>query len=198
MAEGKDAGKVLVSAGVGAGAGAIVAALLARRPAAAAPPDEKIDYMLELLEQIVQGNVAIAAAIQQLAQALQAIVPVIPEVVSVSTPWVGKDPEHILSQAVRAIGTFYSDYMVDYTKSKRLLIKVESSLDQAVNIQLIGNISDTRLLATNVGPVFPCVANGNISIGLAWDDWHPFIGVEITAAIAPTTGILNIWAVVQE
>ena len=199
MAEGKDAGKVLVSAGVGAGAGAIVAALVARRPAAAAPPDEKIDYMLALLEQIAAGNAAIVTAIQQLAEALQAIVPGIPEVtVSVSTPWVAKEPERILEQTIGATGTYYSDSMVNWTEGKRLIIKVESTLDQAVQIQLIGNIENTRLLATDVGPAFPCPANGNISIGLAWDDWHPYIGVRITAAVAPTAGILNIWSVIQE
>jgi len=44
----------------------------------------------------------------------------------------------------------------------------------------------------------PLAANGNLSVGPAWDDWAPFIGVRITVAVAPTAGILNIWAVVQE
>ncbi|GAI85897.1 unnamed protein product, partial [marine sediment metagenome] len=118
--------------------------------------------------------------------------------VTVSTPWVAKEPEEIYRYAIRTIGTFYSNKMVDWTRGKRLVIKVESSLDQAVQIQVIGNTVDDMELATDINGPFPCTANGNISVGLAWDDWHPFIGVRITTAVAPTSGILTISAVVQE
>lgn len=50
---------------------------------------------------------------------------------------------------------------------------------------------------TNIAAL-PCTANGNISVGLAWDDWQPYIGVRVTAAVAPTAGLLSVWAVVQE
>ncbi|MBA7675476.1 hypothetical protein ES703_83711 [subsurface metagenome] len=123
----------------------------------------------------------------------------------VSTPWVAKEPEEIYSYAIRTISTFSSHKMVDWTEGKRLVIKVESSLNQACLIQLTGNYVDDMNLATDINGPLPCPANSNISvglafdsIGLAWDDWHPFIGVRITTAIAPTTGILNIWAVIQE
>ncbi|MBA7656520.1 hypothetical protein ES703_64446 [subsurface metagenome] len=88
--------------------------------------------------------------------------------------------------------------MVDWTKGKRILFKVESSLNQAIVVQLIGNISDDRKLATAVGLALPCAANGNISVGPAWDDWHPYLGVEVTVAVAPTAGFLTISAVIQE
>ncbi|GAI99883.1 unnamed protein product, partial [marine sediment metagenome] len=116
----------------------------------------------------------------------------------VSAPWVAKEPEQIYSSALREAGTFYSDKMVDWIRGKRLVIKVESSLDQDCDIQVIGNVADNRELAVDVGDLLTCAANSNISAGPAWDDWHPFIGVRMTLAGVPTTGILSIWAVVQE
>ncbi|GAI13210.1 unnamed protein product, partial [marine sediment metagenome] len=99
---------------------------------------------------------------------------------------------------IRTTGTFYSNKMVDWTRGKRLLIKVESSLDQAVEIQLIGNIIDDMELATDIDTPKTCPANDNISIGPAWDHWCPYIGVKITVATAPTSGLLTISAVSQE
>jgi len=180
--------QALIVGGVVAAAGTVLGMLLSAKPAEAAPPKEQWDYLLKCQETIID-------LLEQLIDAAGAPVPV---EVTVSTPWVAKEPEQIFDQAIRNAGTFTSDKMVDYRNAKRLSIKVESSLDQACIIQPIGNFSDSFLLPTNIGPPLPCVANGNISVGFAWDDWHPFIGVTITTAIAPTTGILKIWAVIQE
>lgn len=118
--------------------------------------------------------------------------------VSISTPWVAKEPEQIFDQAIRSTGTFDSAKMVDWTNGKRFIIKVESSLDESAQIQVIGNVTDSFDLATNLNAPLPCSANGNISIGLAWDDWHPYIGVRVTTAAPPTVGLLKIWVVIQE
>ncbi|MBA7706516.1 hypothetical protein ES703_115370 [subsurface metagenome] len=88
--------------------------------------------------------------------------------------------------------------MVNWTKGKRLLFKVESSLNQPCKVQLIGNFVDDMPMASDLNAIINVGANENHSIGPAWDDWHPFIGVRITTAVAPTAGILNIWSVVQE
>ncbi len=186
MVEKREAGAALVGLGIGGALGAAIAALLKARPAKAAPPDEKLDYLTD----------ALTALLPALAERAEGIAPGIE--VSVSTPWIAKDPEQIFDSSIRSAGTFYSDSMVDFTRGKRILFKVESSLNQPVDIQLLGNIRDDFKLATDVGPPLPCTANGNISVGLAWDDWHPYIGVKITAAAAPTAGILTISAVVQE
>lgn len=122
---------------------------------------------------------------------LTAILQVIP------APWIAKAAEQLYSADIRTADTFYST-MVNWSNGKRLIIKVESSLDQAVQVQIIGNNVNSTTRATDIGPPLPCVANGNISVGLAWDDWHPYIGVEITTAVAPTTGTLTITATVQE
>jgi hypothetical protein len=179
---------------VGVAGGTAIGLLLGRRPAGAAGEDlgPKLDYIADLLEQVVTDNAQMIALLQQLLSKPIEIG------ASVLTPWVSKEPEHIFEQAIRAVGVQFSDSMVDFHNGKRLLIKVESSLDQPVVIQLIGNIANTRQLAANIGGPFACPANANIDIGLAWGDWHPFVGVQITSALAPASGLLNIWAVVQE
>lgn len=118
--------------------------------------------------------------------------------IKVTVPWVAKEPEEIFRQAIRSADTFYSDKMVNWTEGKRLLLKVDSSLDQAVQIQPIGNISNSKDGAVDINGSFPCTVDGKITIGLAWDDWHPYVGCEITVAVAPTTGTLTISAVIQE
>jgi hypothetical protein len=115
-----------------------------------------------------------------------------------TAPWVAKEPEEIFRKAIRATGTLKSDKMANWTRGKRLLLRVDSSLDQAVQIQATGNIGNTVNGAVDINTAQPCAAGGKISIGLAWDDWHPYIGCKITITIAPTTGILIISAVIQE
>jgi hypothetical protein len=183
-------GELIVIGGLSAIAATALTLLFTHRPAAGAPEEDQIKYLTGLLEQIAKGNVSIIALLEAIKDA--------PLKVEVSTPWVARDPEQIFDRAIRAAETVDADKMVNYTESKRLLFKVESSLDQAAQIQLVGNTSDSYTLATNIDGPLPCVANGNISVGLAWDDWHPFVGVRVTTAVAPTTGMLKIWAVIQE
>ena len=193
----------LVVGGIGgATLASIVSILLAAKPAEAAPPDEKVNYLIEALTTLIPVLAEVAGGQAQLVEAIQqwlAAQGIEPGVeVTVSAPWVAKDPEQIFSEGIRTAAIFYSDKMVNWTRGKRLLIKVESSLDRDCDIQVIGNIADTRELAVDVGDLLPCAANGNISAGLAFDDWHPYIGVRIITAIAPTAGILTITATIQE
>ncbi len=198
------AGVVIGGLGVSAIAVAI-ATLWAARPAQAAPTDEKLDFLIDaltilvpVLAEVVEGQTEIVTAMQQWLAA-QGIAPVDGAVeVSVKTPWIAKAPEQIFSSAIRSAGTFNTDKMVNWTKGKRVLFKAESSLNQAVILQVIGNIVDDKNLATDVNGPLPLAANGNLSVGLAWDDWHPFVGIEIVGAVAPTAGILTISAVIQE
>ena len=199
-------GTGIVIGGIGgATLASIIAALLAAKPAEAAPPDEKVNYLIEALTTLIPVLAEVAGGQAQLVEAIQqwlAAQGVVPPgegiEVTVSAPWAAKDPEEIFSKAIRTAAIFYSDKMVNWTRGKRLLIKVESSLDRDCDIQVIGNIADTRELAVDVGDLLPCAAGGNISAGPAWDDWHPYIGVRIITAIAPTAGILTITAIIQE
>ena len=203
--KGKTAQGIVVGGIGGTVLGALLATLLAAKPAEAAPPEEKLNYLIEclttlvpVLAQVAESNAQLIALLQQWLAAQGVPPPGEGVEVTVKTAWVAKEPEEIYKYAIRSAGTFYSDKMVDWTEGKRILFKVESSLNQAVNIQLIGNINDSKELATDIGLELPCTANGNISVGPAWDDWHPYIGVRITVAVAPTAGILSISAVTQE
>ncbi|MBA7658650.1 hypothetical protein ES703_66609 [subsurface metagenome] len=208
MAEQRErgAGVGIVVGAVGASALAVaIATLMAARPVRAAPLDEKLDYLIEALITLVPLLAEVsdrqATLIELFEQwlAAQGIAPVEGAVeVSVKTSWEAKEPEQIFSGSIRSAGTFYTDKMVNWTKGKRILFKAESSLNQAVTLQVIGNIVDDKNLATDVNGALPLAANGNLSVGLAWDDWHPFVGIEIVGAVAPTAGILTISAVIQE
>ena len=202
---GMGAGVVIGGVG-GAALATAIAVLVAARPARAAPTDEKLDYLIEVLTALlpvlaeVSERQATLIVLFEQWLAAQGIpgVPAEGVEVIVRTDWVAKVPEQVYSHAIRAVGTFYTDRMVNWTKGKRIMFKAESSLNQAVNLQVIGNIVDDTGRATDIGLVLPLPANGNLSVGPAWDDWTPFIGVRITAAVAPTAGILTISAVVQE
>lgn len=185
----------------GAALATTIAALLAARPARAAPTEEKLDYLIEVLNTLVPVLAEVsqrqASLIELLEQWLAR-----PEgetlLVTTRTPWIANEPEQIFESAIRSAGTFYTDKMVNYTKGKRILFKAESSLNEAVNLQVIGNIVDDVKLATDINGVLPLAANGNLSVGLAWDDWHPYVGIKIEVPTAPTAGILTISAIVQE
>ncbi|MBA7635394.1 hypothetical protein ES703_42998 [subsurface metagenome] len=113
------------------------------------------------------------------------------------TTWEAREPEEIYRESIRTIGIFHSE-LVNWTKGKRLILKVESTLNQAVQIQPIGNIKNSIDKSVDINSALPCTANGNISVGLAWDDWLPYIGAKITVSTAPASGELKIEAVIQE
>lgn len=124
--------------------------------------------------------------------------PAVPAEVEVTTPWKAREPEEIYRESLRATGTFYSPKMVDWSKGKRLVLKVGSTLDQAIQVTAIGNIRNSQTGIVEIGPALPCAANSVITIGLAWDDWMPYIGFKIVVSTAPATGELKVEAVVQE
>ena len=200
--EERGVGPGIVVGGIGGTVlGATIALLIAAKPAAAAPPEEKLDYLIEVLTTLVPVLAEVSERQAALIALLEQLLTAPAEeraLITVVAPYRAKDPEQIFGSAIRSAGTFYSDKMVDFRNGKRILFKVESSLNQAVNIQVIGNVQDGKELATDINGALPCTANGNISVGLAWDDWTPYIGVRITVAVAPTAGILTIWAVIQE
>ena len=194
----------LIAGALSGGLAGVVAGLLMSKPAEAAPPELKLEYLIQLLETLVQGNAAIIEWLAKInaAQGIPGVPgePGVPGIeITVLTPWVGQEPFQIYTNGtIRSVGVFQSDVRVDMRNVKRLIIRAESSLDQAVALQLVGNSVDSDNLATNIGGPVVCPINGQASIGLAWGDWQPYIGVRITAAIAPTIGLLNIWAVAQE
>jgi len=202
--QGKAAQGMVIGGIGGTVLGALIATLLAAKPAEGAPPDEKLNYLIEclttlipVLAEVAESNAQLVALLQQWFAA-QGVSPGEGAEVTVSTRWAAREPEEIYNYAIRTTGTFYSDSMIDWREGKRLLVKVESSLDQDVEIQLIGNIANDMELATDIDIAYTCPANDNISLGPAWDHWCPYIGVRITVATAPTKGVLTISVVSQE
>lgn len=114
--------------------------------------------------------------------------------------YIGLAPETIYN-AMPAASPSYSS-MVDFRNAKRIVIHATSTLDAAVTLQVIGNTIDSTTEACDIDGALPLaagsVATQYLSVGLAWDDWHPYVGIEITYAVAPTAGTLLISAVRQE
>lgn len=201
--EKKQAAQAILFGGMGTALGAALTMLLAAKPAGAAPSDEKLNYLMEcqtaivqLLGQLVEGN---ARVIQLLERMVGLPTPPGEGVeVTVITRWVTKEPEEIFRQAILSTGTFYTDKMVDWRQGKRIYLFIESTLNQDVSIQVIGNKTDTKDGATDIDTSKTCPKNDNISVGPAWDHWCPYIGIKTTVAVAPTAGLLTISAVMQE
>lgn len=183
---------LLVTGGI---LGATLTKIFESKPALAASDTQKLDYIASLLEQLNTSSVAVINAIHDLALSSGGGGVV---TVEVATPWKAKEPETIFNQAIRNAGVFQSDNMVDHRNSKRLVFKVESTLNQACIIQPVANLDNSFQLALPFGGPFPCPANGNIDIVLAWDDWRPYIGIQITVAIAPVSGNLRVRQAMQE
>ena len=185
--------------------GATIMALLAAKPAEAAPPEDKLNYLIEclttlvpVLAEVAESNAQLIALLQQWLAAQGLVPPAEGMEVTVSTPWVAKEPEEIFSQAILSADTFYTDKMVDWRRGKRIYFFVQSTLNEDVEIQVIGNMTDSKEGATDISVAHTCTKNDNISIGPAWDDWCPYIGIKITTAVAPISGLLTISAVRQE
>lgn len=199
MAERDSARTALIALGVGAGAfgGSYLAELLTRRPPEAAPDTEKLNYIIELMQELIRQDGLILGSLSNIIDALNNLQPgVLPA--SILTPWVATEPDMIFEQAIRNAGTFFTTKRVDFRHGKRLALRAENTLDQPAILQPIGNFTDSIEQATDINGPIPCAAGGNTSIGLAWDDWQPYIAVRMTVAVAPTMGFLRIWSVMQE
>lgn len=192
----------------GTALGVTLATLLAAKPAGAAPVNEKLNYLIELLTalipvltEVAEGqNTLITAILQWLAaQGIPGAPPAEGVEVTVSTQWKATEPVEIFNREVReAAVTLDCDRMANWTKGKRLVFKVESSLNQAINIQLVGNTENSMTLAADIDGPAPVPVNNNISVGPAWDDWHPYVGARIIVGAAPTTGRLKVEYSIQE
>ena len=179
----------------------LIAVLEAWAPAA--PPAPPVEWpgwepITQKLDELIDIMAGVAPAPPPEWPGWEPVISKLDEIRNKLEVWVAKEPEEIYKKAIRATGTFYSDRMVNWTKGKRLLLRVDSTLNQSAQIQAIGNIRNTREGAVDINSALTCDANGRITIGLAWDDWQPYIGCKITVSTAPASGDLTIEAVIQE
>jgi hypothetical protein len=117
---------------------------------------------------------------------------------------IGSNPaalaNELLYSAMPGASPVYSS-MSDWRSANRIVLQVASTLDVACSIQVIGNITNATASATDINGPLP-LAIGNVttqylSVGLAWDDWQPFIGIRITCPVLPAAGTVAAWAVQQ-
>ena len=93
--------------------------------------------------------------------------------------------------------TLHESFPIDWTSGARLLIKAESTLDQPVTLQAVGNISNAIFRSVNINGAFILPPSGNLTIGFAWDDWHPWVWVRGTLAVQPTKGQLIVSYIIE-
>lgn len=162
---------------------------------ALSPSDERMDILILML---IELNALTANAVASLS-ALSGVTP--PGVPSLPPGEIyisrkAAEPQIVVAtKAPRTVAPITCDFMADCRGAYRGVLKVESSLDQQVDCQLLGNIVNSPVGATNIGVVYTCGINDSISLGWALDLWHPYIGIRLTPLIAPAAG--NITAIMQ-
>ena len=201
MAEEKQKkGGAAVAAGLGGFAGGLAGSLLGgSKVVAATTTGEPTDETTELQQ--------ILAALQNILTAIQNIPGIsvgtgstgTSSITETEAEWSTTDPVTIFNEAIGSAEPVNGDSIYDARNAKRVLFRAESTLNQDVSIQLVGNIQPNYQGATNLGAPVVCPANDNISIliGMGSNNWQPYIGVVITPVGVPTAGILTILALSQ-
>jgi len=110
--------------------------------------------------------------------------------------WQAGPIQQLYYEKINTAATFSSE-MMNWKEGKRVLFKATSTLDQDATIQVVGNIENSVVGSVNINAGLSCAANSAITVGLAWDDWHPYIGCQMTLATAPTKGMMKIQALIQ-
>lgn len=74
---------------------------------------------------------------------------------------------------------------------------VDSSLDQTVTVQFKANRQNNTTKAVNMGATFQVVAGGSDARSLSHETsgWLPYLYVEVSCAVAPTLGELNVYLI---
>jgi hypothetical protein len=96
-----------------------------------------------------------------------------------------------------APGMFTTDY-VNFKKGWRLAIHIESTLNQAVTLQPIGNIFNSSLKASTIGIATVLLAGLNTTFTFGWNQWQSYIWVNSTIFVQPTVGTLTFWYTIQK
>lgn len=111
--------------------------------------------------------------------------------------WIAQ-AEQTLYAALPAPAATYQSTWFDFSNTKRASIQIVNTTNQAVSVQLIGNMIQStevpvRSTARNMGIPIAISAGGSIDIGVGTnDDWHRYIGVLITTSVAPATGLVTV------
>jgi len=109
------------------------------------------------------------------------------------------EPEVILKeQEYRRAGTFACRTMADCRLATRAVVWAVSTLDQDVEIQVIGNIFNTAEGSVALGTWVPLAGRDTSSIAVGEEYWYPYIGVQVKVTTPPTLGSVTVTVAKQE
>lgn len=187
--------------GLGVGVGLIVANLMNPKSAQAAPgtPAYSDSDIRQALAALLLSSQEINNKLDSLSN-IQAALQILANVPTTPLPGVDK-PVALFDKVINVaspLGGINTDKLFDWKVGRRLLIKIESTLNQPVIIQVIGNVFNSFDQVVDINGPFNVLPGSNASVGLAWDDWHPYIAVNIAVGVAPTNnGRLKIYVSLQ-
>lgn len=177
--------------------------------------DERLDYLnktLLRLEQLLARLVRlpppavppaappVAIPPPEVAPPPEIVLPPVEVVVKeIKIPRTVPEPEVIVrEQEYRRAGTFVCRTMADCRLATRAVIWAVSTLDQDVEIQVIGNIFNTPEGSVALGTWVPLAKRDTSSIAVGEEYWYPYIGIQVRVAAPPTRGSVTVTAAKQE
>jgi hypothetical protein len=87
--------------------------------------------------------------------------------------------------------------MVDCRKSHRVLLAINNGFNQAIQVAVIGNLSNNYSSAKTIY-TFNVDAGGSGAYGFKFEDWMPYVACQVTPLVAPTGGVINAAVIKQE
>jgi hypothetical protein len=199
ITEGERNAQVFAGFAAGGAVGALIDSLLHPKTAGAQPGQVDLTPIEQALAAIIVQQQADAAKLDTLDSDLQSILAAIQALATGGTPPVPEDPVILWQKTITSAtpaGTPLSTPLVDFRQVRHVLFKFESTLDQAVNLQVVGDIfNTTSTRQVNVGGAIALAAGDTAAAEPGWAQWYPWMGVQITVPVAPATGKLTIYYV---
>lgn len=101
-------------------------------------------------------------------------------------------------KALRSTSLSISDVLADCSGAYRVAAIVRSSLNVAVDVQVVGDSIPQPSNPFPLGAWETCNAGVDMSINMDFDDWLPFIGVLVKTPIQAESGDLAVSLFIQE
>ena len=92
----------------------------------------------------------------------------------------------------------HNSTIVDARNYSIIVIYVDNDLDQVVSIQVKANRANSTTGAVDVGAAFSVAATNGVEARVLTPDtagWLPYVYVEATCTVAPTSGNLNCYII---
>jgi len=121
-----------------------------------------------------------------------------PSGMQVYTPLKAEPIDLMKNVAALTTDVIHPNCLADCMMALRMVIIVNNGFDQQVSMQVIGNTQDIPASGTfQIGTPVNIAAGAKAAYGIKIEEWMPYIGVDITPAVNPTTGTVNAVAILQ-